>query len=199
MKHVKPIYLAFALIPILLSGCASETVLVDPNRPPQKQFTSNVIDNNDCKVAAKTMIDSLISKINDGSIQLESASNPKALLAVSRIVVNVGQQIDTDMLTEKIVIALNNTGKVEAQTDDKLAAEVNTAQSFINQDKPKPQRFPDYTLSGKIIQDRIKQGGVTQNTYLFQLRLNSTTRAVVVWQDEVPIIKQTSRGGGVIW
>ena len=81
------------------------------------------------------------------------------MLAISRIVNNTGQQIDTDLLTKKIRVALLNSGKAETTTtmglggtaEDPMAKGLQQESEFSNDQKT--TRTPDFTLSGKIIRN----------------------------------------------
>jgi hypothetical protein len=52
--------------------------------------------------------------------------------------------------------------------------------------------MPDYTLSGKIIEDRTAAGRTKQTSYIFQLSLSSRD-GIAVWEDERTIVKQGKR------
>jgi uncharacterized protein (TIGR02722 family) len=181
---------------LLFTGCATQTSYVDPN---SSRLVTSVgkIDVQDFAQAADTMTQSLIdNQISQDKLRSSVPSEP-ALMAVSRIQNNTGQQIDTDVLVKKIRIALNRTGKVQTSTtmglggaEDPLAADQQKAQEFF--DDKKHTRLPDYTLSGKIIEMRDKAGSVRQASYIFQLSLSSAS-GIAVWEEEKTIIKQGSR------
>jgi hypothetical protein len=81
---------------------------------------------------------------------------------------------------------LFRTGKLLTVTTNKAAldgADLDAVLKDLN-----ITRRPDYTLSGEIIQDVVRGGNKTQNTYVFQMSLNSFTQRVKVWQGEEPII-----------
>ena len=98
-----------------------------------------------------------------------------------------------NMVTAKITKALDLTDKVETFTTDKKAIAEADLNDFLK-DRKVTER-PDYTLSGEIIQEHLVKGNKKQDTYLFQMSLNSTTRRVKLWQGEEPIIKLTKRPG----
>ena len=185
-----------ALGALLLAGCSTPTTYVDPS---SSRVIASVgqIDIQDFAQAADTMTQSLIDNyINLGKLQSGAEGEP-ALLAISRIQNNTGQQLDTDLLVKKIRVALNRTGKIQTSTtiayggaEDPLAADQQKAQEFFA-DK-KQTRLPDYTLSGKIIEVREKAGRVRQASYVFQLSLSSTA-GIAVWEEEKTIVKQGSR------
>lgn len=180
----------------LVVGCASKASYVDP--ASSRLVTSvDAINIQDFAQASDAMVNSLIDNlINPGSLQSGMPGQP-ALLAISRIQNNTGQQLDTDMLVKKMRVALLRTGKVLTSTtiafggpEDPLAAEEKQLSGGTN---ATANRRPDYTLSGKIIEDRAQAGKVRQAAYIFQLSLTKTPEGVAVWEDEKTIVKQGSR------
>jgi hypothetical protein len=185
--------LASAAALALFTGCASKTAYVDPNSSNLIVSTEG-INIQDFSQAADAMTASLINNlINPGRLK-SAAPNEPALLAISRIQNNTGQQLDTDLLVKKMRVALLQTGKVQTSTtiayggpEDPLAAEQQKAQEFFEDEKH--TRLPDYTLSGKIIEDRTQAGRTKQTSYIFQLSLSSRA-GIGVWEDERTIVKQ---------
>ena len=179
-----------------IAGCATQTTYVDP---AGSRLVVNVgkINIQDFANAADTMVNSLIDNlINQGKLQSAVPAEP-ALLAISRIANNTSQQLETDLLVKKIRVALLRTGKVQTTTtmnlggpEDPLAADQQKAKEFF-EDK-KHTRLPDYTLSGKIIQDRSRAGDVRQSAFVFQLSLSSNA-GIAVWEEEKTIVKQGSQ------
>lgn len=90
------------LLPLLLlfGGCATHTRYVEPTGP--RTIVTADINIQDFSYAAEEMINSLLA-----SGALDKTQIQPAMLAMSRIVNNTTQQIDTDLLTKKIRIALN--------------------------------------------------------------------------------------------
>jgi uncharacterized protein (TIGR02722 family) len=181
----------------LLGGCASsQATYVDP---AGTRTLSNVgeINVQDWNMASESMINSLISKhINSGSLK-GSGPDGRAILAISRIVNNTSIQIDTDILVKKIRVALLGTGKVVADItaglggpEDPLAAEAKREQQFLGTQKVAGR--PDYTLSGKIVENRTRQGNQRESTYVFQMAL-ATRDGLAVWEEEKTITKQGKR------
>ena len=129
---------------------------------------------------------------------LDRVKNPPAVLAMSRIVNNTGQQIDIDLLTKKIRVGLLNSGKavttttfgLDGQAEDPLAKGIQQQQEFMNDQKT--TRLPDFTLSGKIIETTAKSGDTRQSTYSFQLSLTDN-QGLAVWEGEKQITKQGTR------
>lgn len=129
---------------------------------------------------------------------LDKVKNPPAVLGMSRIKNSTGQQIDIDLLTKKIRIALLQSGKAVTTTtfglggnaEDPMAKGIQQQNEFMNDQKG--QRLPDFTLSGNIIQNRAKAGSVEQSTYSFQLSLTDQ-QGLAVWEGEKQITKQGSQ------
>jgi penicillin-binding protein activator len=131
---------------------------------------------------------------------LDRVKTPPAILAMSRIVNNTGQQVDMDLLTKKIRVALLDSGKavttttfgLGGQAEDPLAQSIQQQQIAANNQKPTP--LPDFTLSGKIIENHVSAGDTKQSTYSFQLSLTDQ-RGLAVWEGEKEITKQGTRPG----
>ena len=131
---------------------------------------------------------------------LDRVKNPPAILAISRIINNTGQQIDTDLLIKKIRVALLQSGKavttttygLGGQAEDPLASGMQQKSDFLN-DKNTTGKA-DFSLSGKIIQLNARAGDTTQATYSFQLSLTDN-RGLAVWEGEKEITKQGTRSG----
>jgi penicillin-binding protein activator len=180
----------------LFTGCARKTAYVDP-ASSNLIVTTDTINIQDFSQAADAMTASLINKlINTGQLRSGVPGEP-ALLAISRIQNNTGQQFDTDLLVRKIRVNLLDTGKVQTSTtiayggpEDPLAAEQQRAQEFFGDQKH--NRLPDYTLSGKILEDRARAGRTRQTSYIFQLALSSRA-GIAVWEEERTIVKQGAR------
>ena len=180
----------------LLSGCATQTTYVDPG---STRTITNVGELNvqDWNMASEAMVNSLIAKhINSGNLK-GSGPDGRAVLAISRIVNSTSLQIDTDLLVKKIRISLLGTGKVVADItaglggpEDPLAAEAKREAQFLGTQKVAAR--PDYTLSGKIIENRTRQGNKSESTYVFQMAL-ATRDGLAVWEEEKTITKQGKR------
>jgi len=129
---------------------------------------------------------------------LDKVKTPPAVLAMSRIVNNTGQQIDIDLLTKKIRVGLLQSGKAVTTTtfglggsaEDPLAKGIQQQQEFMNDQKT--TRLPDFTLSGKIIENAVSAGSTRQSTFSFQLSLTDQ-QGLAVWEGEKEITKQGSK------
>ncbi len=180
---------------LTFSGCATgNAAYVDP-KGTQTIVSLNQINIQDWNQAADDLVADLLA-----SGVLERAPELPAVMAVSRITNNTQQQVDTDSLTKKIRIALNQTGKVVTtstlgyggRVDDPMAAEVGQMQAFMSGQKQET-KLPYYTLSGKLLQDNARAGNTRQVTYTFQLSLTTVRDGLALWEGEKQITKQGQR------
>ena len=174
-----------AAVPFAIAGCATNAHYVQTGDKEQIISTSQ-INIQDYANAANAAVNDLLQ-----SGALDKVSNPPAVLFISRIINNTGQQIDTDLLTKKISIALLQSGKAVTTSTDPAAKGYQQENEFMNDQKT--QRLPDFTLSGKIIQTIDRAGNTTRSTYSFQLSLNDTKTGYQVWEGEKEIGKQGTR------
>ncbi len=188
------------LIPLIaasaafISGCATDAHYVDTGGR-QSVVSIGQINIQDYIQAANAATSDLLA-----SGVLDRVKTPPAILAMSRIVNNTGQQIDTDLLTKKIRVALLQSGKAVTTTtfglggtaEDPLAKGMQQEQQFMNDQKT--TRTADFSLSGKIIQLAVKAGNTRQSTYSFQLSLTDT-QGLAVWEGEKEITKQGTQSG----
>ena len=178
---------------LIFGGCATHTQYVETTGP--RTIVTTDINIQDFSYAAEDMIKSLLA-----SGALDKTQIQPAMLALSRIVNNTTQQIDTDLLIKKIRVALNQSGKALTTTtmgiggiaEDPMAKGIQQEKEFYA-DKKEPQRMPNFTLSGKIIEKRDRQDDVRQVTYAFQLSLTNND-GLAVWEEEKQITKQGKRG-----
>ena len=52
---------------------------------------------------------------------------------------------------------------------------------------------PDYSLSGKIIQNNARAGRIKQSEFAFQLSLTDLKTGLAIWEEEKLIVKQGAR------
>lgn len=179
-----------------LTGCATQNnaKYVD-SQGPNTIVSLNSINIQDWNTAADKLVASLLA-----SGVLERAPELPAVMAISRIRNNTQQQVDTDSLTKKIRIALNQTGKVvttttmgpDGRVEDAMAADAGAMGAFMAGQK-QVTKLPYYTLSGKLLEDRVSVGSTKQVTYTFQLSLTTVKDGLALWEDEQLITKQGQR------
>ena len=181
-----------AALPVFITGCATSAHYVETGGKGNVVTVSGINIQDYIQAANATVQDLLQSGA------LDKVPAPPAVLAMSRIVNNTGQQIDTDLLTKKMRVALLQSGKAVTTTtmglggtaEDPLAKGMQQENEFMNDQKP--ARLPDFSLSGKIIETLVHAGNTRQATYSFQLSLTDKN-GLAVWEDEKEITKQGSR------
>ncbi len=178
MKN-KIIFPIIAAIPLLFNGCATPVVYQRQGEPP---IVTTGINIQDYTTAANDAVNELLA-----SDVLGKVSNPPAVIYVSHIVNNTGQQIDTDLLAKKITRALNQSGKAVTTSTDPAAIGLHQERDFMADTNT--TRLADFTLSGKIIETIDRGGNRSLTTYTFQLSLNDTKTAYQVWEGDKEIGK----------
>jgi uncharacterized protein (TIGR02722 family) len=193
MKKNLLLSLTAAVLPLIVGGCGSQAHYIQTGGR-ESVVTVSGINIQDFIQAANTATSDLLA-----SGVLDKVANPPAVLAISRIVNNTGQQIDTDLLTKKIRVALLNSGKAQTTTtmglggtsEDPMAKGLQQESEFKSDQKV--TRTPDFTLSGKIIETVARTGNTSQSTYSFQLSLTDPKSGLAVWEGEKEITKQGTR------
>lgn len=192
---MKRLFLPLALVtlaPVLWTGCGGGARRIESGGT-ESITTVGSIDIQDFISAAEASVGKMLA-----SGALDKVSAPPAILAVSVVRNETGKQFDTDLLTKKIRVKLNTSGKALTTTtmsaggtaEDPLAKGIQDEQQFL-QDK-KVTRTPDFSLSGKIIETRAKAGNVNQSTFSFQLSLTDRG-GLAQWEGEEEITKQGKR------
>ena len=193
MKKIVLLSLLAAALPLVLGGCATRAHYIQTGGR-ESVVSINEINIQDFIQAANTATSDLLA-----AGALDKVSTPPAVIAISRIVNNTGQQIDTDLLTKKIRVALLNSGKAQTTTtmglggtaEDPMAKGLQQESEFKSD--AKATRTPDFTLSGKIIQTVARDGNTSQSTFSFQLSLTDAKTGLAVWEGEKEITKQGGR------
>ena len=193
MKNTVLLLLAAAALPFLVGGCGTNAHYIQTGGR-ESVVSLGQINAQDFMQAADNATQDLLA-----SGALDKVPNPPAVLAISRIVNNTGTQIDTDLLTKKIRVALLNSGKAQTTTtmglggtaEDPMAKGLQQEAEFKSDQQN--TRTPDFTLSGKIIENRAQAGNTRQYTYSFQLSLTDAKTGLAVWEGEKEITKQGTR------
>lgn len=183
-----------AAMALAAAGCSNQPTVtkVDVNDPNSGALTSAAIDPQDWNNAGAAMVQSLL---NSGA--LDNAPHKPAILVISRIKNETSYDVDVDLLTKNIRIALLQTGKVQVSTtaglggnaEDPYAQEEAQKNQFLNN---APEQEHDYTLSGKIIEQYTHVGDQRQHTYTFQLSLTDIRTGTAVWEDQRQVGKVIS-------
>jgi len=187
-----------AVVLLMLGGCATTTRNIDMNNDKGQAVMG--LDYRDFQKAASEAIRSMLQ-----SGALNKRGGGRYVLAISRIVNDTMQRIDTDQLIKKIRVELLQSGKVVVTTavsagepEDKMsmkARQLRKSDEFNQSTVAKKGQMiaPDLSLSGKIIQRNVKvSSGTQQVEYYFQLTLTDINTGLASWEGESVIGKRGS-------
>jgi penicillin-binding protein activator len=183
----------------LVSACATKTTNIDMDNDKAPAVMG--LDYRDFQKAAGELISTLLQ-----SYALKTkADGGRYVLAISRIINDTMQRIDTDQLIKKIRVELLNSGKVYVTTavglhraEDELSMktrELRESEEFNQKTVAEKGQMiaPDLSLSGKIIQRNIRvDKNIQQVEYYFQLTLTEVKTGLATWEDERFIGKRGS-------
>ena len=175
----------------IMTGCMAPKAHYVDASGPETVVSMGKINIQEWAMAADTLTGSLL-----GSGALEKAPARPAHVAFDRIVNNTSNQVDTNLLTKKIRVSLSESGKCVIATgigaggpESAIADQMSQLRAFESDGKIQT-REPDFTLTGRLIEDRARADKTRQVTYVFQLTLIDTRTQVSVWEGEESIAKQ---------
>ena len=203
MNKIKLVILSAAVI--LTTGCSTvATKNIDIHN--DKEVEVRGLNYRDFQKASNELVDSML---RSGAISKPGGG--RWVLAISDIINDTMQRIDTDQLVKKIRIALLQSGKVVVTTavsakgaEDKMSMNARKLRGHgeFNQKTVagKGQMIaPDMSLSGKIIQKNIRiNRSEEQSEYYFQLSLTDINTGLALWEGESFVGKRGS-GDSVSW
>lgn len=190
-------FIKIVLLLFMLSACTT-TKNIDMANDREQAVIG--LDYRDFKKAASEAVSSMLQ-----SGVVNKRGGGRYVLAISRIVNDTMQRIDTDQLVKKIRVELLQSGKVVVTTaigangaEDKLtmqARQLRKSAEFNQETVAKKAQMiaPELSLSGKIIQRNIKVNSSTQQVeYYFQLTLTDINTGLAFWEGESVIGKRGS-------
>ncbi|MCW7551417.1 penicillin-binding protein activator LpoB [Endozoicomonas gorgoniicola] len=198
------------LASVMLTGCATKTYYVDQNTgQTTKQETVAGLNYRDFSDAADEMVQSML---NNPRLRHPNADKGAVyVMAISSIINDTTQRIDTDQLTKKIRVDLLNSGRFLTTTaiglngaEDEMTEKVRALKNskLVNQQTVKGNNkviAPDFSLSGKIIQRNFTLSKSEQEiNYYLQMTLTNLENGLAYWEGEVPIVKKGD-GRSVSW
>ncbi len=195
---------------LMIAGCASKTYYIDQATGTKtKQETVAGLNYRDFSQAADQMVQSILD--NPRLKHPDADKGAVYVMAISSIINDTTQRIDTDQLTKKIRVDLLNSGRFLTTTaiglngaEDEMTQKVRALKNsaLVNQKTVKENNrviAPDFSLSGKIIQRNFTLSKKEQEiNYYLQLTLTNLDNGLAYWEDEVPIAKQGD-GRSVSW
>ncbi|HXJ75489.1 MAG TPA: hypothetical protein VNM37_21720 [Candidatus Dormibacteraeota bacterium] len=185
----KPLLVLLSLAALV--GCSSPPKRIEPGGPTS--LTTFGVDIADFKAAASYVVESLLK-----SDVFDRFQGRKARILVSTIKNDTSQHFDTDQITFKITTDLLNSGKAETETlggksVDSEGRAIVAERDFANDSKSPERKVADFTLAGKILQTRAREGNMREVSYTLQLYLNDPKTGSAVWQGEKIVTKQGKR------
>ncbi len=181
---------------VLFIGCARNQV-IDPTTE-QGIVSVGHVDIQDFERAANELATDLLKS----PALAKYGPDNQAVMAISLIENRTSTQLDTDLLIKRIRIALLNSGKVVTTTavsagasEDPLVRENRNLRKDDEFDQSTiaakgTLKAPDFTLSGKIIDNNVRDGHLRQSTYDFQLSLTDKNTGTAKWEGLKSITKQ---------
>lgn len=187
------------LLLLVVSGCATTTTQnIDMSNDREQAVMG--LDYRDFQKAASEAVSSMLQS---GTVNKQGGG--RYVLAISRIINDTMQRIDTDQLIKKIRVMLSQSGKVVVTTavgasgaEDKLAMQtrqLRKSDEFNQATVAKKGQMiaPELSLSGKIIQRNVRvSSGTQQVEYYFQLSLTEINTGLAFWEGESVIGKRGS-------
>jgi uncharacterized protein (TIGR02722 family) len=188
-----------------LIGCKS-TEVVDTTTG---EYVTAGLSSSDFYGAANKALDDIIA--SPLLVHPDADKGGRFVMAVSNIINDTSQRIDTDQLTKKIRVGLLQSGKFLTTTavgingpEDAMTAKSRelSGSAMMNQNTVKKNGrviAPDFSLSGKIIQrtNRLDRSNQLVD-YYFQLTLTNLDSGLAYWEGEYPVSKKVS-GDNVTW
>ena len=191
--------IGIVLLLFMATGCATKTTNIDMDNDTAPAVMG--LDYRDFQKAASELISTLLQS----QALMGKPDGKRYVLAISRIINDTMQRIDTDQLIKKIRVELLNSGKVYVTTsvglhgaEDELSMktrELRKSDEFNQKTVAKKGQMvaPDLSLSGKILQKNIRvDKNVQQVEYYFQLTLTEVNTGLATWEDERFIGKRGS-------
>ncbi len=203
---MRNVYLLTGLA-LILSGCTSGKVayVTPPSQHQSVQPMTLALEYQDFKFAAMNLVKDLL---NSGT--LNRPGGGRYVVAISRIINDTTQDIDTDQLLKDIRIALLRSGKAVITTyvqaggpEDPMTGEIRKLRNndeFNSRTLPGKGQLiaPDLSLSGKIIQRVYYVNDVKKVDYYFILTLTDLKTGLAVWEGE-KVISKISGSNNYTW
>lgn len=177
--------LAALSLAVVVAGCAQPAQRIDAT---ERITTVEQIDVQDWEEASREMLDSLLTRGPLGG------DGDPALIQVSRIINDTTERINTAHLTEYMLTELNRSGRAYAVRwdEDERIAEQRDVEEFLGEREVRTRDF-DYTIGGRIIEERRRAGRTRQSTFVFTIWLNDPDTGASIWQERTTIDKAGDR------
>lgn len=169
-------------------GCETVPELVDEKN--DKGHTTIELDYRDFQKAADEAIDGLLKSGN-----VDRPGGGRYVMMVSTVKNDTDADVDPDMLTKKIRVALMNSRKVVVSTAVGIKGPEDQATALIQAEfGGNGVAKPELSLSGKIISRKPLhyESSKSQFEYYLQLTLTDLSGGYSIWEGETRVIKRGS-------
>ena len=188
MKNHNLSIIALGASVAMFSGCGKDARYIDSNSN-ETIVSVDKVDVQDFAIAAETLLKSLYD-----SPAFKNAKRQPPIVALSQVTNDTSSQFDTAQLTQKIYTSITRSGKAEISlvvggSKDALTQDAKAANDFSG-GKAGGNNMPDFTLIGKILENKARAGRTRQVSYSFQLTLGRASTGTIAWTDEAIITKQ---------
>lgn len=182
-----------------ITGCGSGPTRIDP-KSNQGLTTVDDLNFKDYQDAAESLINNLLR-----SGELKRADGRKTVMMISTVRNSTYQHIQTNLLTDKIRLAVLRSGQAVTTTavgadgpSDKATRQVRQLQDdpMFNQQTVQQDGTviaPDMSLAGEIIQKKTTQGRTSESYFYIHMTLTDLKTGLAVWEDEKEVAKQETK------
>jgi len=184
------------VVGVLITGCTPKTTNIDIRNDEGKPVMG--LDYRDFDQAASELVQSMLAS---GALKKEGGG--RYVVAVSRIVNDTMQRIDTDQLMAKVETEILNSGQavVTSAVGPGSDAMVHDARELRDSDEFDESTVaergtliaPELSIAGKIYQSNVKYDSKQQQVeFYIQLMLSDVKTGLRYWQNEVIVGKRGS-------
>jgi hypothetical protein len=198
--------LLLTILPLaLFASCGSTTTTYDPDAGGLRTVDS--VNYNDFTDAAGVLIQSMLESGMLNESGLSKHDDGRVILALEDVDNMTSSNIKTKILTDKVRIALNKTGRVLTTTAVKFGSggpedtgtkevrDINDPMFEQNEYRNASSVvLPDLSLSGSIIKMGAEEGRTKETVLVFKLTMTDLRTGLAIWEDEAPIGKRRTKG-----
>ena len=194
---------------LMLAGVACETTGVKTTRGDSSGGYVS-----DWKISARDQLDAannLVSRFVLSPRVTKALDGGERVIGVSRIQNNTTSIVYSNILTDNVIQALQESGKCYATAtfnyeeveNDPLVLKLRKlrASSEVDQSTVVGQgalKAPDITLSGSITEDASRNGRNVEKTFITTLRVTDVKTGLEIWRGQYFLSKQ-GKGGARTW
>ena len=191
--------LLIALSGSLFTACGTAAHRADA-KSNEGITTVRDLDFKDYQIAAENLINKLIV-----ANKLPKQDGQAPVIMVSRIKNSTAAHLNTQLLTQKITIALDKSGQARTSTrvykDGEFDSGTTQVRALKTEDGFDPKTLqqnptlqaPRYSLAGEITELFRKDGRDEESYYQIYLTLTDVRTGIATWQDAKEILKQRTK------